>query len=53
MRAAETKNLFDIFLDEKGEGMFEQGSRAIRTEEAILVVMGAIYPFLKKHGASK
>jgi len=53
MRAAETSNLFDIFLNEKGDGMFEQGSRAIRTEEAILVVMGAVYPYLKKHGLSK
>jgi len=53
MKASECGRLFDIYMDDKQKNLYEQGTRAIRTEEAILVVMGALYPIMKKLGLSK
>ena len=47
MLSKEFSSLFDFYLDDP---LIEQGSRGVRTEEAMLCVMGALYPLLRQYG---
>ena len=48
MRPQDVRNLFDMYLNTCPE----QGTRTIRTEEAIVLSMAAIYPKLRAIGSS-
>jgi hypothetical protein len=48
LRVSELRSLFDIYLNTCPE----QGNKTLRTEEAIMVSMAAIYPRIREVGLS-